>query len=137
MYLPYDKQNIYPMKKIFLLFSLTAFIALPAVQMGAATCPPGGDGEIIIKEDPLPEDDRGPAPAHAFLVAGDISITLVSSLGVTSITVLNSQDQTVYYTSVDAALTGTVQFAAPITPDTYTLIIQSSSYYGVGIFSIQ
>ena len=122
------------MRKI-LSFLLGALLFVPAPF--AFSCPPNDEEEIIIKTDPDFGDDRTPAPVRAFFVAGDISITLASSLGVTSIAVLNSLDQTVYYTSVDAALTGTVQFAAPTTPDTYTLVIQSSSYYGVGIFSVQ
>lgn len=115
-------------------FILACMVMAP-LQTSPAPNPPGDDDEIIT-EIPSPGGERGGAPVHAFFVAGDISITLASSLGVTSITVLNSLDQTVYYTSVDASLTGTVQFAAPTSPDNYTLIIQASSYYGVGIFNI-
>ncbi|MBQ9476899.1 MAG: hypothetical protein IJU63_03840 [Bacteroidales bacterium] len=117
-------------------FILACMVMAP-LQTSPAPNPPGDDDEIIITEIPSPGGERGGALVRAFFVAGDISITLASSLGVTSITVLNSLDQTVYYTSVDASLTGTVQFAAPTTPDTYTLIIQSSSYYGIGVFQIQ
>ena len=115
---------------------ILACIVMAPLQTAHVPNPPGDDDEIIITEIPSPGGERGGAPVRAFFVSGDISITLAVSLGLTSITVLNSLDQTVYYTSVDASLTGTVQFAAPTTPDMYTLVIQSSSYYGVGEFTI-
>ena len=101
---------------------------------------PVDEEEIDLSIPDSGEPERGPlnlVRATLSRVDGNITINLAPSLGVTSITVLNSQDQTVYYTSVDASLTGTVQFAVPAMPDTYTLVIQSSSYYGIGVFQIQ
>ena len=122
------------MKKLFILF-FAALLAAPTCF--AQVFPPNGGEEIIIKNEPGPGDERGESLVQAFLVNGDISISLASSLGVTSITVENSLGQTVYYTTVDAVITSSVLFAAPTAPDIYSLIIQASSYYGIGQFAIQ
>lgn len=121
------------MGRITLIQLLSVLLLTPFAN--AKVCPPGDEEEIIIRSQ-IPGDDRSLAPVSAFLVSGDVAINLSPSLGITSITVQDSLGQTVYYTSVDASHTNMVQFTAPTAPDTYTLVIQSSSYYGAGQFVV-
>lgn len=125
------------MKKVIITLFATLFAFLLSQTFSFAQQPPIGDDEIIIKEYPLPGDDRSPVLVQAFLTNGEISLSLASSLGVTSITVEDSLGQTVHYTTVDAVITSSVLFAAPTAPDIYSLIIQASSYYGIGHFVVQ
>lgn len=80
--------------------------------------------------------NKGPCFVSAFISEGDILITFASSMGNVSVSIVNSNGQTVYSSVVNTTISSTLQFPAPTVADTYTLTIQSSTYHGEGGFII-
>lgn len=128
------------MKRI-LSFLCVLTVAISLVAPSKAIASPAGQNpdieNISIEMQNDPERERGVlVEAYINHSTGTIHITLVSSVGIATITAWDATGAQVYGTVVDAMLTGYTQFAAPSVPGTYTLEIQSASYYGVGSFAI-
>lgn len=98
-----------------------------------------GVEEIALKTENDPGDDRsGSAPVEAYLVhsTNTLYIALAYSVGTATITVKDASGTVVYSDVVNATLVGFTQFAAPNATGTYTLEVQSATYYGIGTFNI-
>ena len=95
--------------------------------------------EINVETVNDPGDERGgtaPVEAYLFHSTNTLYIALASSVGTATITVTDSFGTIVYTDVVDATLVGFTQFAAPTANGTYTLEIQSPTFYGIGTFNI-
>lgn len=127
------------MKKLMsiLLPALASFTFLIGAQ-AMPTADPGVE-EIKMKTQNDVGDERGgfaPVEAYLFHSTNTLYIALASSVGTATITVTDSFGTTVYTDIVDATLVGFTQFAAPTATGTYTLEIQSPTFYGIGTFNI-
>lgn len=123
---------------------LTVFLSLALLLAGfspnslmAMPLQDPGTEEIDLETSNDPGDDRGGiVPVRAYLAFPNISIVLGSTVGVATVSVKDAIGTTVYLDVIDATQVSFTQFAAPTTPGTYTLEIQSLTYYGIGTFSI-
>ena len=127
------------MKKLMsiLLPALASFTFLIGAQ-AMPTADPGVE-EIKMKTQNDVGDERGgfaPVEAYLFHSTNTLYIALAYSVGSATITVTDSFGTTVYTDIVDATLVGFTQFAAPTASGTYTLEVQSATYYGTGTFNI-
>ena len=129
------------MKKVITILLMT-LLAWPAV---AAQIRADGDGssadieKISVETVNDPGDERGgtaPVEAYLFHSTNTLYIALAYSVGTATITVTDSFGTIVYTDVVDATLVGFTQFAAPTANGTYTLEIQSPTFYGIGTFNI-
>ena len=86
-----------------------------------------------------PGDERGGTPqvgAYLCLTTHTISITMDSSVSLASITVKDVYGTVVYRDMVDASVCGFTEFIVPVASGTFSLEIRSSTYDGIGFFSI-
>ena len=123
---------------------LTVFLSLALLLAGfspnslmAMPLQDPGTEEIDLATSNDPGDDRGGiVPVRAYLSFPNISIVLDSTVGVATVIVKDAIGAIVYLDVINAPLVDFTQFAAPTTPGTYKLEIQSLTYYGIGTFSI-
>lgn len=123
---------------LYCFLSVLLYVAFGCGVMATPAYNPGVE-EIALKTENDPGDDRsGSAPVEAYLVhsTNTLYIALASSVGTATITVTDSFGTIVYTDVVDATLVGFTQFAAPTANGTYTLEIQSPTFYGIGTFNI-
>lgn len=127
------------MKKLFSIFLFSLLVSFVPGTTQAISVSDAGIEEILMETGNDSGRDRGgvtPVEAYLFHSTNTLYIALASSVGTATITVTDSFGTTVYTDTVDATLVGFTQFAAPTANGTYTLEIQSSTFYGIGTFNI-
>ena len=126
------------MKKVIITFLSILLVGFGFSSTLAVPAEGSGIEEIVIEGENDPGDERGVPLVEAFFLHASNSIYLAfaSSIGTASVTVRDASGAQVYSTVVNTTLVGFALFAAPITPGSYTLEIQSPNYYGVGVFAI-
>lgn len=125
------------MKKILSLLIAVALVLPCGAFLRAMS---GVDVEVVnMSSHNDPGNERGgfaPVEAYLFHSTNTLYIALAYSVGSATITVTDSFGTTVYTDIVDATQVGFTHFFAPTASGTYTLEVQSATYYGTGTFNI-
>ena len=127
------------MKRLLSTLFIVMFSIVSFDGMHATPVEDPGVEEITMKmENDDGHDRSGSAPVEAYLfhTTNTLCVSLAYSVGTATITVTDSFGATVYTAMVDATQVGFTQFAAPTATGTYTLEVQSATYYGIGTFDI-